>query len=198
MKKTINQLKKLYRLDRKEKLKTQKKKRNLEKKIRNLTETNKIKLEEFQSDNTFISQNFSDKIKAKINKLDWMYCCVHFPNGIDVIKRFKIVRKNVVEIGEQLYMFSQKAIRYINGKPIVYFYYSNPFCKIIKVTDEKTSIDGSSFTQVQQSKFVEDVVRGAKEKPSSAIVVLIIGFAIIGLLTLAILIINITIMNGLK
>lgn len=196
-KSTLRNLRSLYQIDRQEKLKDKAKKLDIEKNIDDLKVTNKIKVEKFLSDNRYVSENFSDKIKNKVNKMAFVYCCIHFPNGNDVVKRFPMIRKNVLDVAGTYCMFSAKSFRYINGKRILYFYYDTPFAILHDVKEKTSSLDGTSFTSVQKSKFVEDMVQGAKEKPSSAVVILIIGFALSVFIGLGNLIMVIIIMNKL-
>lgn len=153
---------------------------DVETKILKAQKINKINLNLLVSDTRYLFKKSTlfQRIKGIFSKDELIQCVVHMPNKIDVVRLFPIIRKNVIDIGGTYYIYSPESVRNINGIPTLYFFYKSPYALLHTPEEQLVSFDADSFTQVQRSKFVEDVVRGAQEKPSMAIILILLGFVI--------------------
>jgi hypothetical protein len=169
----------------------------LEKKSK-LTEADRINMNDFKSDDWFLKRvdrlkwyNLIKKHKRK--SLRYVLIIVHRQDNTDLAKFFPIENHKVI-INKKYYLFNPVHFRYINGQAVLYFFYGNPFAKLISVNDSyiEPTISTEAFTSVMTSKFVEDAVRGEEEKGGKLGALIIIVLVVISLVLNFIVLVQLT------
>lgn len=162
--------------------------------LKELRYTTKILNSELISDTSFIKKSFWNKIKGILIRKHKCLVVIHYPDNIDVIREFCFVKPFMLDINGKYYLFSPKSFRYINQKAKLEFYYGIPYAVLHNVTQAKDSIycppsiDTDAFTSVQNSKFIQDAVKGDEDKMSGIIMILLIlmVLVIVGMIILGV------------
>ena len=186
-------LEKLEKAENIKKLKLHKNKMRLNflQSMTDLKETSKVNLNEVISDLRYFKPKFWNRVKGKMFPVNTCLAVIHYPQGVDVIRHFKMPKPFVLDINGKLNLFSPKAFRYINGKPKLEFYANIPFAIVHNVTDKyiPPSLDTDAFTSVQKSKFIQDastVNDGAQMGGLMIAVIIVLALCfIIGIITLS-------------
>lgn len=131
---------------------------NYYKNLSALKETTKINLQELISDLRFYKPNFWNRMRAKFFGSKLVMCEIHYPDNVDVIRYFPMIKPFLLDINNKKYLFSPKAFRFINNIPKLEFYANVPFAVVHDVNKNYTppSLDADAFTSVQDSKFIQD------------------------------------------
>lgn len=182
--------------DKKAKLRKRAKIEVLEEKISKKKEYLGLKYSENLDIANFLSdQRFNKKLlnlkwysfikKYRLHSGDWVLIIMHRPHNSDIAKLFPI-KSHVVDINKEKYLFNPNHFRYINGLPVLYFYYGNPFAKLVNVTNGyiEPTISSEAFDSVLTSKYVQDAIAGESGQIKNmaimiALVVLILANLII-------------------
>jgi hypothetical protein len=144
--------------------------------IANLKVTTKVNLNELVSDLRYFKPKFWNRMKAKIFPLELVMCVIHYPQNIDVIRYYPMVKPFVININKNLYLFSPKSFRSINGMQKLEFYANVPFAILHDVAGKyhPPTLDSEAFSSVQQSKFIQDAASISEEPSMSGVMIAVI------------------------
>jgi hypothetical protein len=92
---------------------------------------------------------------------------------------------NIINIGEQSYVFSLKDVIYVNGFPSIFYKKNNPKPIDFKQDGKIPEITASEFNTILNNSVVKDLLKAGKENKNEQILLAGVGICVIGILILA-------------